>query len=114
MEHLALLASGLLSGLASILLRHAAVMLPGKDTTALSFDQPVVLRALAVVCYGVGFLAYAYSLNRLTITLAYPIMISVTVVTVVLFAVLTGETLGLRQGLGIALLTVGIWLLVIE
>lgn len=112
MHWLQLIASGLLSGGASILLKVATTpaVSPEYSTDGL-FAHSHLLRIGAIGAYGLGFLLYANALQKLNLAVAYPLMIAVAMLTVVGFTLLTGEALHATHVIGAALIAVGIWLL---
>lgn len=111
MHWLQLIASGLLSGGAGILLRLAATQsAPLEHGTGL-LSNVHLLRAGALGLYGLGFLLYASALQKLSLAVAYPLMISVAMLSVVGFTLLAEGALEMTQVIGATLITAGIWLL---
>jgi small multidrug resistance pump len=61
--------------------------------------------------YGMGFVAYAFALQRLQISLAYPVMTAITIAMVALIGYFAlQEPLGMTRLAGIALVTAGAFL----
>jgi small multidrug resistance pump len=112
MSILLLLISGSCSAIASILLRVASqYVIAGGDLATLVFARPTVLRVSALGAYGVGFLLYALALKRIELSIAYPVMVAVTVVELFLFSLWSGDPPSLKTMSGAALLVAGVWLL---
>ncbi|CAH2910164.1 MAG: hypothetical protein CPSOU_1707 [uncultured Paraburkholderia sp.] len=102
--------SGTCSALASILLRLAGRV----DNNALLFGisgRPALYRLAAIAAYGAGFLLYALALKRVELSVAYPLMVAVTILEILLFGVVSGEAVSLRTVLGAALLLASVLLL---
>ncbi|MDP6633386.1 MAG: SMR family transporter [Phycisphaerae bacterium] len=68
---------------------------------------------LAIVLFAANVLAYRKALDNLSVSVAYPIMVSTGMVLITIVAVtpLLGERISLRQIGGMALIVVGVWLL---
>jgi small multidrug resistance pump len=113
MSILLLLISGSCSALASILLRVASQYpaIGASDVVTLVLARPNVMRAAALGAYGIGFLLYALALKRVELSVAYPVMVAVTVVELFLFSLWNGDGLSMKTISGAALLVVGVWLL---
>lgn len=112
MPILLLLISGSCSALASILLRLASqYAFAGGNLVALLTARPNLMRASALGAYGVGFLLYALALKRIELSVAYPVMVAVTVVELFLFSLWSGDGLSMKTVSGAALLVAGVWLL---
>ncbi|SAK69628.1 ligand-binding protein SH3 [Caballeronia ptereochthonis] len=112
MPYITLLLSGSCSALASILLRLAG-KLPA-DSGALLFGlaaRPMLYRFGALGAYGAGFLLYAIALKRVELSVAYPLMVAVTILEIMLFGVVLGEGASLRTIAGATLLIVSVLLL---
>lgn len=98
-----LLMSGTFSALASILLRIAGVASMRNGAAALSllsFDRVMMFRGFALCSYAGGFVMYALALRRIPLSIAYPLMVGVTILEVLLFGFVTGETLSMRTIFG--------------
>ena len=97
---LALLAvSGTCGAIASVLLR-----------TVRGDVRPLALYgayAFAIVVYGCGFVLYAVALKRLPLTLAYPVMIAVTMVEIYLYGAIAGERIARGSAIGATLILLG-------
>lgn len=107
MSLIALIASGMLSGLASALLRLAALR-----ATAPSAGEwvPLMLRMAAMGSYGIGFVLYALALRKASLGLAYPLMVGVSILVVLVFTALHEQALRPTQIAGAAAILMGIWL----
>jgi drug/metabolite transporter (DMT)-like permease len=103
----ALIASGVCSALASILLRVAGT----HNVTWLPFGS-IGLRIVAIGAYGVGFVLYAIALRKVPLTIAYPLMVAVTFIGVAAFSVAVEHIFTGRQMIGAAAVFIGILFLV--
>ncbi|SEA82356.1 DMT family transporter [Paraburkholderia sartisoli] len=106
-----LLLSGTCSATASVLLRIA-----GKSTDDFShlsalFNQAMLLRVGALGAYGLGFIFYAIALKKIELSIAYPLMVGVTVFEIFIFALVSNEALTFRTLTGAGFLLVGVALL---
>jgi small multidrug resistance pump len=107
MGWLTIMASGLFGGLASVLLRLAAL----KDAApGVSAWLPLVLRGAAIGSYGIGFVLYALALRRATLSTAYPLMVAVSILLVLGFTAWHEHALRPSQALGAGVILFGIWL----
>lgn len=106
MSLIALIASGMLSGLASVLLRLAALRAAAPSAEWV----PLLLRAAAMGSYGIGFVLYALALRKASLGLAYPLMVAVSVLVVLAFTALHEQMLKPTQIVGAAVIFVGVWL----
>jgi small multidrug resistance pump len=112
MSFLFLLLSGSFSALASILLKVAGAATTNSNFLLLGMPgKPLLLRLAAVGAYGVGFVLYALALKRIELSIAYPLMVAVTILEIMLFGFVSGETLTLRTLSGAVLLLVSVLLL---
>lgn len=112
MSILLLLISGSCSAIASILLRVASQYAVTSGTMlTLLFDRPNLMRGAALGAYGIGFLLYALALKRVELSVAYPVMVAVTVIELFVFSLWSGDGLTLKTVSGAALLVAGVWLL---
>ncbi|MDR5759099.1 ligand-binding protein SH3 [Caballeronia sp. LZ035] len=112
MPYITLLLSGSCSALASILLRVAG-KLPANSGT-MFFDlitRPMLYRLGALGAYGAGFILYAIALKRLELSVAYPMMVAVTILEIMLLGTALGESASPRTLAGAALLIVSVLLL---
>lgn len=67
---------------------------------------------LAIASYGAGFGFYALSLRRLDLTLAYPLMVAISILGIFAYGAFSGaEELGAYRLAGAALIALGIFLL---
>jgi small multidrug resistance pump len=108
-----LLLSGTCSALASILLRVAGqVVAVQSDVLILGFaGRPLLLRLAAIGAYGAGFGFYALALKRVELSVAYPLMVAVTILEILLFGFVSGEAISVRTIAGAALLLASVLLL---
>jgi small multidrug resistance pump len=109
MSILLLLISGSCSAIASVLLRIAGRA--GGNPVMLAAMPPTLLRIVALGAYGVGFLLYAIALKRVELSVAYPVMVAVTVLELFLFSLWSGDAMSLKTASGAALLVAGVWLI---
>jgi len=113
----ALIAALVLNATANLLIKAAAKgieetggLLSGGVLPAARLVATNWLFLVGVVCFGLNLLAYLYSLQRLDISLAYPIMVSGGYAIIVVVARFMGERLAPVQWVGIGLMLVGVWL----
>ncbi len=100
---LVLVLAGFLGGVASILLRVAALAEGG------AFWVPLLLRGLALLSYGAGFALYAVALRRTSLATAYPLMVAASVLVVLVFSALHEQTFKASQAIGALAVVVGVW-----
>ena len=105
-----------LAAAASILLRIAAHMhieIVGAGTLSLStlMSASTALRIGAVASYGVGFLMYAIALKRTELSTAYPVMVGITILMLLLYGVFAGEAITLKGLAGAAMVVFGVALI---
>lgn len=104
---MALIASGVLSGLASVLLRLAALrggVLSIDERTSLLFPLA------AIGSYGIGFVLYAFALRKTSLDVAYPLMIAVSMLVVQVFTAVNEQALKPMQLIGALVILGGVWL----
>lgn len=66
---------------------------------------------VAMVCFAANLLAYMYAVQRLPISVAYPIMVTVGFAIIVVAAgILLGERLTALQWVGVVMILGGVWL----
>lgn len=107
MSLIALIVSGTLSGLASVLLRLAAL----RDAASSAGEWvPLLFRTAAMGSYGIGFVLYALALRKASLGLAYPLMVGVSILVVLAFTALHEQVLRPTQLAGAAVIFIGIWL----
>lgn len=112
MSLMLLLLSGTCSAMASILLRVAGQLGVAPDALAMTlFTRPMLLRAGALGAYGAGFLLYALALRKIELSVAYPLMVGVTLLEIFVFGLCNNEALTLKTLAGAGLLTAGVFLL---
>jgi multidrug transporter EmrE-like cation transporter len=100
----------------SILFNVAGNLLIKQFSTTSEFhslwDYLSVPFVLGISAFGAGVMLYGRALKDIPIVMAYPIQVGTCVLVIALFAVAVfGETVGLRDALGIALIVIGIALL---
>ncbi|AOR70196.1 small multidrug resistance protein [Burkholderia stabilis] len=107
MNWLIVAASGVFGGLASILLRVAALKgIAYGESSVL----PWVARAAAVAAYGVGFVLYAAALRKTTLGVAYPAMVAISMLVVLSFTALHERFLNPMQAVGAVVILIGVWM----
>jgi small multidrug resistance pump len=112
MQFIFLLLSGTCSALASILLRLAGKVSVQSDMLMFGMDgRSFLYRLAAIGAYGAGFALYAVALKRVELSVAYPLMVAVTILEILVFGVVSGEVISLRTVAGAALLLVSVCLL---
>jgi small multidrug resistance pump len=112
MQFIILLLSGTCSALASILLRLAGKVSAHSDVLVFGMGaRPLLYRLAAIGAYGAGFVFYALALKRVELSVAYPLMVAVTILEILLFGVASGEVMSLRTLAGAALLLVSVLML---
>jgi multidrug transporter EmrE-like cation transporter len=114
---LALVAALILNATANLLIKASAVQ-PAADSGASAGLLPAV-RGLAtnipfligLLCFGLNLVAYQYALQKLQISIAYPIMVTCGYVIIVVIAGWKmGERLVPVQWAGVILILIGVWL----
>jgi small multidrug resistance pump len=104
--------SGSMSAVASILLRIAGQTSTNSVANVLSFSSTTnMLRISAVLAYGAGFVLYALALKRIELSIAYPIMVGVTILEIFAYGMLGGDGVNMRSVLGAGLIMSGILLI---
>lgn len=112
MAFLLLVLSGTCSAFASILLRLAGQVTVASDVLVLGLaGRPALFRLVAIAAYGAGFAFYALALKRIELSVAYPLMVAVTILEILLFGLIAGEALSLRTVAGTMLLLASVLLL---
>jgi small multidrug resistance pump len=106
-----LLLSGTCSATASVLLRVAGKSADDFSHLSALFNQAMLLRVGALGAYGLGFIFYAIALKKIELSVAYPLMVGVTVFEIFVFGMLSNEALTLRTLTGAGFLLVGVVLL---
>ncbi|WP_460548240.1 DMT family transporter [Comamonas piscis] len=72
----------------------------------------LLLYVFAVFFYGLGFVFYALSLKKLDLSIAYPLMVSVTIIGISAYGILlNGELMTVSKLAGGLLLIIGIFLI---
>lgn len=100
--------SSICAATASILLR-----LDGTGSFSWQFPLGSLLPKLAALgVYGIGFLFYALALKTTQVRIAYPIMVSMTVIGLFVWSAVFESAPDLRSALGIALILTGIFVTV--
>jgi small multidrug resistance pump len=112
MYKLFLLSSGALSALASILLRVAGRSTENFSQLTLALiDRPMLLRVGALGAYAGGFVCYSIALKKIELSVAYPLMVGVTIALILAFGVLNSDGVTIRTVMGAALLLTAMVLL---
>ncbi len=113
----ALVAALVLNATANLLIKAAARsmessggLLAGGLVPAARLVATNWLFILGVICFMLNLLAYLYSLQRMDISLAYPIMVSCGYAIIVVVARFMGERLAAVQWVGVSLMLAGVWL----
>lgn len=111
LPYLLLFLSACMSALASVLIKLAGQYeLPDFQIQAI-VTRPVLLIAAALATYGLGFLFYALALKKLELSLAYPIMVAITILLIYGYGVCIGEQVTMQSMLGAALMVLSIALI---
>ena len=107
MSLITLIGSGLFGGLASILLRFAALHAASPSSAGI---VPLMYRGAAIGSYGIGFVLYAIALRKANLGTAYPLMVAVSILVVLAFTALHEHALKPSHALGAVVILVGVWL----
>ncbi|MGU7785227.1 small multidrug resistance protein [Burkholderia sp. PU8-34] len=107
MNWLIIIASGIFGGLASVLLRVAALkgIALGESSVL-----PWMARGAAIGAYGIGFVLYAIALRKATLGVAYPTMVAIALLVVLLFTALHEQLLRPMQAAGALVILIGVWM----
>lgn len=109
MAYLWLGLSALCSIIASIALKGGAYGATGSERALWSFNG-LLPYAVAIGSYGMGFGLYAVALRRLELSLAYPLMVAISIAGVVGYGIFFGnESVTGARILGAALIAIGIF-----
>jgi len=107
-----------LNAAANLLIKYAAVQrgaaapAAGAAAGALSAYLSVPF-VLGVICFGLNLLAYTQALRKLPISSAYPIMVSLGYLIILVVSwFLFQERMGAQRYVGAGLMIAGLWLLV--
>jgi small multidrug resistance pump len=114
MSFFLLFLAGTCGAAASILLRLAGRMEVAAGVPlnlAMLVSPAMLLRFAAVGAYGLGFVVYATALRRVELSIAYPLMVGITILEIFAFGLFAGEAMNLRTWLGAAMLVAAIGLL---
>jgi small multidrug resistance pump len=112
MPFVLLLLSSTCSAIASILLRLAGQKNSYGEWLIFGLAaHPLLYRLAAIGAYGTGFAFYALALKRMELSVAYPLMVAVTILEILLFGFATGESMSVRTILGALLLFASVLLL---
>lgn len=111
-----LFAAAACSAAASILLRLAGQMnVEVIDAGALALSTlmhpATMLRVGAMVSYGVGFLLYALALKKTELSTAYPVMVGMTMLALLIYGVFVGEAVTFKGLAGAAMVVLGVALI---
>lgn len=110
LSYVFLLLSGTCSAAASIFLRIAGQDVVAQSMKIVGLPQPLLLRLLAIGAYGLGFLLYAASLKKLELGVAYPAMVTITLLELFVYNTIAGG-ITMRMALGALFLVFGLFLL---
>jgi len=104
------------SAVASILLRVAGTMNTalasgGLVSLGTLTSGPMLMRVGAIGAYGGGFVLYAIALRRVELSVAYPLMVGITIIELFGYGLFAGEAVTLKAMAGAALLGAGIYLI---
>ncbi|WP_175796561.1 hypothetical protein [Burkholderia anthina] len=111
--YLALVFSSIASAAASVLLKLAAD-LPPDSARFLQLLGGTGLKAVAVLCYGVGFVFYSLSLKSIQLQIAYPIMVGVTILLLFVYGVVLSQSVSMTSMLGAAFVCLGIFIMSVK
>ena len=113
MPYFLLISSGLMSALASVLLRIAGQMpsVSVDGPMAMATSQPMLLRIAAIAAYGLGFVLYALALRRIELSVAYPLMVGVAILAIFVYGLAGGDPVTMKSVIGAILIFSGILLL---
>jgi small multidrug resistance pump len=107
-----LLLSGTFSAVASILLRVAGTSTEQfSHLTSALLDRPMLFRLGALCAYAIGFVCYSVSLKRIELSVAYPLMVGITILEIFIFGFFNDEVVTLRSVAGAGCLMVAMFLL---
>ncbi|WP_423394299.1 small multidrug resistance protein [Burkholderia sp. LMG 21824] len=107
MNWLIVIASGAFGGLASLLLRVAALKGVALGESSL---LPWIVRGAAVGAYGIGFVLYAVALRKTSLGIAYPVMVATSMLVVLAFTALHEHLLRPMQAVGAVVILIGVWM----
>lgn len=112
MSYFLLISSGIMSAIASVLLRLAGQMPEvSASTVAVLTSTPTLLRIGAIAAYGLGFVLYALALRRIELSIAYPLMVGVAILAIFLYGLAGGDPVTLKSVIGAILIFSGILLI---
>lgn len=111
MSYVLLISSGIMSAIASVLLRIAGQMPAVAATTFALTSTPMLLRLGAIGAYGLGFILYALALRRIELSVAYPLMVGVAILAIFLYGIAGGDPVTLKSVIGAILIFSGILLI---
>ncbi|WP_429345073.1 ligand-binding protein SH3 [Paraburkholderia sp. GAS42] len=94
-----------------MLLRIAGKSVDDFSHLSALLNQAMLLRVGALGAYGLGFIFYAIALKKIELSVAYPLMVGVTVFEIFVFGMVSNEALTLRTLTGAGFLLVGVVLL---
>lgn len=111
MAYVLLISSGIMSAVASVLLRIAGQMPTAAATSFALTSTPMLLRVAAIGAYGLGFILYALALKRIELSVAYPLMVGVAILAIFLYGLAGGDAVTMKSVIGAILIFSGILLL---
>ncbi|MFC0400808.1 ligand-binding protein SH3 [Paraburkholderia rhizosphaerae] len=111
-----LFAAATSSAIASVLLKLAARLDINATAAGMSglwalMTASTGVRLGAVIAYGVGFVFYAMALKRVALSTAYPVMVGITIVALLVYGAMAGESITMKGIAGSALVVVGVALI---
>lgn len=113
-ESLVLIVALVMNALANVFVKLSATSSKyGENFTSFMFSAVKNIYVwIGLVCFGIAFVLYAFSLTKLKLSVAYPIMTSAGFVIVSLFShFLFKEDLTMLKIVGMVVIAVGIWLI---
>ncbi|GHD67418.1 DMT family transporter [Jeongeupia chitinilytica] len=111
MPYFWLLLSSFFGVVASIALKLAAVANSPYGPSLFATER-IPYYIAAISAYGAGFFFYAVALRNLDLSIAYPLMVAISIIGVVIYGVFFGgEAIGAARYIGVIFIAVGIVLL---
>lgn len=112
MAYIFLIISSAFSIAASVSLKMAALSNKSSELLNNKFTDQLLCYLCAVVFYGLGFVFYALSLKKLDLSLAYPLMVGVSIFGIFIYGLALGnELMTFSRLTGGVLLIIGIFLI---
>lgn len=113
MQYAYLFISGILGGIASISLKIASIN--SNKVSSLEFFTFNIAGTylISIISYGLGFLFYGLALKKIELTLAYPVMVGITIISLFSYGYFIGnEVVSIYRVFGSILIFIGIFLIV--